>query len=90
MCDVLRDALRNEEKYLRISENGRKLGMELFRKEVMCGYMNEVLDLLDGSVLNDGIKESMEYCGVEFVGRYRYSLMRSEMKCECLSCKELK
>ena len=80
----------NEEKYRSIGENGRILGMKLFRKEVMCGYMNEVLGMLDENVLNDGIKESMEYCGVEFVGRYRYSLLRSEVKCDCLSCKELK
>ena len=80
----------NEEKYRLISENGRMLGMKLFRKEVMCGYMNEVLGMLDENVLNDGIKESMEYCDVEFVGRYRYSLLRSEVKCDCLSCKELK
>ena len=80
---MLRDALMNEEKYRCISENGRMLGMKLFRKEVICDYMTKVL-------LNDGIKESVEYCGVEFVDRYRYSLMTSEVKCECMSCKELK
>ena len=87
---MLEDACKNEWKYRMISENGRMLGMELFRKEVMCGYMNEVLGMLEANVLNDGINESIEYCLVEFVSRNRYPLMKSEMKCECGVCKELK
>lgn len=90
MIDVIREASLNEEKYRVISENGRLLGMRLFRKEVMCGYMNEVLSMLDGDVSNDGLKESIEYCSVEFVDRYRYPLMKSETKCECGVCKELR
>ena len=90
MVDVLRDASLNEWKYRAISANGRALGVELFRKEVMCGYMSEVLSMLEECVVRDGIKESIEYSGIEFVRRYRYPLMKSDTKCECSSCKELK
>ena len=88
MIDIIREASLNEGKYRLISENGRLLGMRLFSKEVMCGYMNEVLDMLD-SLAVDGLLESMEYCSISFVDRYRYPLMVSETKCECGVCKDI-